>query len=511
MATIGRTIAARVSIDWDFDGTETVETGRLVSARGSHRLAPPGQSITGTGGQIAQMSIELDNSDNRYSPLIASSALYSNISGGKMYRMPIVFEVSIDGGSNYDIIFTGVLKLPRHRTLAPGQPKTLALDARGNEERILNLASSTPQADFVTYHDDEYTEGELIYDVLVNQVGLGSSEVVIADGLFPIDWFWLDDASPIESAWRLASATGGRFYCRYDGRFVYENATHWLTNSRSKTSQATFTRSDFQSLTIYYDDNDLASKVTAKANLYEFGESGELWKASEPTTVPPGESRTITAELNSPAYRIDSVTYTARTAGGTDLSGSITLTRTDYAQRIELVFANAHATLAAVISGVKIEGVGVEVAEKITVDKTSASTFWDVANPNRHPGSLKTTFSNPWIQSRAQADALAQFVLDRQEEPALFYLIEGVQGDPERLLGDRITVNDSEQMDSARDAIVIGIDWSYSAQGGFRQSLMAVDVAGLYPYSSAGTDGGYLVLGTSKLGSGSNPKGVLFY
>lgn len=509
MATIGREIAARVSIDWDFDGTETVESGRLVSARGSHRLAPPGQSITGTSGQIAQMSIELDNSDNRYSPLISAGALYSDISGGKMYRMPVVFEVSIDGGSNYDIIFTGVLKLPRHRTLAPGQPKTLALDARGNEERILNLASSTPQADFVTYHDDGFTEGELIYDVLVEQVGLGSSEVVIDDGLFPIDWFWLDDASPVEACWRLASAAGGRFYCRYDGRFVYENATAWLLNSRSTTSQATFTRADFQSLTIYYDDNDLTSRVSAKANLYEFGESGELWKASEPTTVPPGESRTITAELNSPAYQIDSVTYTARTTGGTDLSGSITLTRTDYAQRIEMVFANGHATLAAVISGVKVEGAGVEVAEKITVDKTSASSFWDVANPNRHPDSLKTPISNPWIQSRAQADALAQFVLDRQEEPALFYLVEGVQGDPERRLGDRITVNDSEQMDAARDAIVIGIDWAYSAQSGFRQSLMAVDVAGLYPYIDASP--GYFVLGTNKLGAADAARGRLFY
>lgn len=504
MATIGREIAAKVSIDWDFDGTETVETGRLVSARGSHRLAPPGQSITGTSGQIAQMSIELDNSDNRYSPLISASALYANISGGQMYRMPIVLEVSIDGGSNYDIIFTGVLKLPRGRTLAPGQPKTLALDARGNEERILNTPSSTPQADFVTYHDDGFTEGELIYDVLVEQVGLISSEVIIDDGLFPIDWFWLDDASPIEAAWRLASAAGGRFYCRYDGRFVYENATHWLTASRSKTSQATFTRANFQSLTLYYDDNNLASKVSAKANLYEFGESGDLWKASEPTTVPPGQSRTITAELNSPAYRIDSVTYTARTAGGTDLSGSVTMTRTDYAQRIELVFANGHATLAAVISGVKVEGVGVEVAEKITVDKTSASSFWDVANPNRKPDSLKTTFNNPWIQSRAQADALAQFVLDRQQEPTLFMLIEGIQGLPELRLGDLVEVNDTEQMDAARTGWIIGIDWAYSAQSGFRQSLMVVDSEKMYPYRASP---GYFVVGTDTL-AGSK---VIFY
>lgn len=509
MATIGRTIAARVSIDWDFDGTYTVEANRIVSLRGSRRLAPPGQSITGSSGQIAQLSIELDNSDNRYSPLIAAGALYSNISGGQMYRMPILVEVSVDGGASYDGIFVGVLKLPRHRTLAPGQPKTLALDARGNEERLLSGSTSTPQADFVTYHDDGYTESDLIYDILVNQVGLAPSEVAIGPGLFPIDWFWLDDASPIEACWRLAAAAGGRFYCGNGGLFTYEPATQWLVASRSTTSQATFTRADFQSLTIYYDDNDLTSKVAAKANLYEFGESGELWKASEPTTVPPGESRTITAELNSPAYRIDSVTYTARTAGGTDLSGSITLTRTDYAQRVELVFANGHSTLAAVISGVKVTGVGVEVAEKASVDKTSASSFWDIANPNRHPGSLKTSFSNPWIQSRAQADALAQFVLDRQEEPALFYLIEGVQGDPERRLGDRITINDTEQMDSARDALVIGIDWAYSAQGGFRQSLMAVDVAGLYPYVDASPS--YFVLGTNKLGAADAARGRVFY
>lgn len=509
MATIGRSIAGRVSIDWDFDGTGTVESNRLVSARGSMRLAPPGRSITSTSGQVAQMTIELDNSDNRYSPLISAGALYSSISGGKMYRMPILFEVSINGGSSYGAVFTGMLKLPRNRTLAPGQPKLIQLDARGNEERYLNQRLSTTQADFAAFHDDGVTESDIILDILSNDLGLSGSEYAVDGGLYPLDYFWIDEASVTETLWQLAAAAGGRFYCRQDGTFRYENATHWLTASRSTSSQATFTRADFESLTLYYDDNDLASNVRATANLYEQADSGALWEADEPLTVPPGETVTITAELSDPVYEIESVTYTARTAGGTDLSGSITLTRTDYAQRVEMEFENAHATLAAIINGLTITGVSVAVAERVVVTADDTTAFWDNGIYNRKPGMLERSISSPWIQSRAHAQSLADFVRDRQQEPPLFYIVEGVQGDPARQLGDRITINDSELMDSARDAFVVGIDWSYSAKGGFRQTLLGIDVLGTYPYVDSSP--GYFVIGTNELGAADDERGRVFY
>lgn len=497
-----RLVEARVQTDTDFDTTDVIETGRLVTARGSLRLAPPNQSITGTSGIIAQATFELDNSDDRFSSLITTGPIYAEISGGQLYRLPVKIEVQISGGG-WVRIFGGVAKIPKNRTLAPGQPKTIQFDCRGNEERILNLRVSTGQSDFVDNHAAGWNESEYIYDMLINVVGLGVDEIDLDTGTTVIPFFWADEDSPIEACWRLAAAAGGHFYCQKNGLFTYRNKSAWLTNTRSTTVQKTFTRADFENLTVYYDDNDLASKVQAQASLYEIAESDTLWSAREPLTIPAGETVAIWANFNNPAYSIDAVSYVARSAGGTDLSSSITLTETWYAQRMKLEFENAHATLAAIISSLEITGQAVELAERITIDRESASTFWTGGNPNRAPNTLPQRISNPWVQSRAQAESLANFVLGRQEVPQLYAVVSGTQGSPELEIGDLVTVDDSELMSSSHDFIVIGIDWSVSPSSGFRQDLLLVSKEGLYPHSPDG----YFILSDSLLGGTK----MLFY
>jgi hypothetical protein len=506
-----RQIRAKVLIDWDLDGTGTEETDRLISARGSLRIAPPQQSITATSGQIAQMSIELDNSDNRYSPLITTGPLYADISGGGMYHLPIILYISIDGGSNYEAVFNGNAKLPRHTTLAPGQPKTLRLDCRGHEERIINMRLDTELTDFIAYNAAGMTEAELIEDVLLNYVGLLSGELDINDGSFVIPWFWLADASPIETCWRLAAASGGRFYCPREGLFTFENWTHWLTNAKSITSQKTFDRDDFESLTLYYEDADLSSNTQVRASLYGLDDSGELWSADEALTVPPGETITVSADLSGPAYSISGITYTASTAGGTDMSASITLTNMAYATRVELEFANAHATLPAIIGNLTITGQGVGVVATYEERRASAASFW--GNPVRPDTSLTRSVSSPWIQNRSQAAAFAEFLLARQELPTLYAIIEGTPGIPNRDLGDLVTIDDSEQMSAADTFFVVAIDWSLSVSGGFRQSLTCVRKGDVFAYDGGAVADGYFVLGTggNTLGAGSTKPGRLFW
>lgn len=496
-----RLVEARVQTDTNFDETDVVETGRLLSARGSLRLAPPNQSITGTSGIIAQATFELDNSDDRFSPLITTGAIYSEISGGQLYRLPVKIDIQINSGG-WVRVFGGVAKIPKNRTLAPGQPKTIQFDCRGNEERILNLRVSTEQADFVANHNAGLNESEYIYDLLINVVGVGTDEIDLDTGTTVIPWFWVDEDSPIEACWRLAAAAGGHFYCQKNGLFTYRNNQSWLTATRSTTVQKTFTRSDFADFTPYYDDNDLASKVQATASLYEIVESGALWSAREPLTIAAGETVTVWATFNNPAYTVDAVSYIARSAGGTDLSASITLTETHYAQRMKLEFENTHATLAAIISSLEITGQGVELSERIVIDKESTDSFWTGGNPNRSPLMLPQRISNPYVQSRAQAEGLANFVLGRQELPQVFAVISGTQGDPTLEIGDLIEVTDAETMSSTRQFIIIGIDWSFAASSGFRQDLLVVDKAGLYPFVDD-----YFILNSSLLGGSDK----LFY
>ena len=106
-----RTIAYRLYIAWD--GTNHVaESTRLLQASGENRLTSP-DAIAAGRGIVDRCTLELDNRDGRYSPLNSSGALYSNIQAGGAYNRPMYFEVSIDGGSNYYRVFTGVIKIPQ--------------------------------------------------------------------------------------------------------------------------------------------------------------------------------------------------------------------------------------------------------------------------------------------------------------------------------------------------------------------------------------------------------------
>jgi hypothetical protein len=84
---------------------------------------------------------------------------------------------------------------------------------------------------------------------------------------------------------------------------------------------------------------------------------------------------------------------------------------------------------------------------------------------------------------------------DVHEAPRLFYNLTQVLGIPGRRLGNRITINDSEVMSAARDAFVIGIQWTFS-KSGFTQDIEAVDAAAIYQY----TLDEYFVIDTDELG-----------
>ena len=105
-----------------------------------------------------------------------------------------------------------------------------------------------------------------------------------------------------------------------------------------------------------------------------------------------------------------------------------------------------------------------------------------------------------YIQTRAHAAAIAEFLRDTHETPTLVYNLTGVQGRGLRTLGERIRIIDSEVMTGAystgRDGYIIGVQWSFSQQGYF-QDLELIDAAGLFKY----TLDEMFIIGTDTLGS----------
>jgi len=495
-----RAIAFRLYIAWD--GVNYIaETARLIQATGENRLTAP-EAIAGGRGIVDRCTLELSNQDGRYSPLNTGGALYANIQAGGAYHRPMYLEAAIDG-STYSRIFTGIIKMPQETTPTPNAVAGVRFECRSVDERLLGRRMSTSAADLRANNAAGVREGDIISQWLT----LAGASGTVDRGVFVIPYAWMDDESVLEEIWQIASACGGRFYADPDGTLRYEDMTHWL-KSPHNTSQETFTRADFTSLEPVYGDADLYSSVTVEASGRDVGAADVLWEPEEQVVIPPDISKTVTARLRQAAYSIDAPFWKAGTAGGNDITSSVTVTVTAYnVQRVEMTITNAHATEAAYmhpfcISGRALTGGPAQEETRTSAANGGNSAWWTSRGTTRS----KAIRGNAYIQTGAHAAALALAQLHRSEAPRLTYRLRGCPGKPSRRVGDRIEINDSAIMSSARAAVITGISWRLTANG-FTQDIEALDLAGYFPYAPAE----YFVIGTNKLGASGTGTARIWY
>lgn len=501
---MARLIGCAVAFDWDFNGTFTDETARLVQASGELRFSSPRDSVAAGSGMVDSCRVELWNEAGRYSPLNTGGALYAYVQNGGAWHVPVRVECTIDG-STYTRVFSGVTKIPRETGRRWNGIPTVEFECRSVDELLLQRRMSTSQSGFVARHQQGFTEAQII-DAFLTAAGVTGQ--AIDPGMITIPWSYMDDESVLEEVWAIAQAAGGRLYADADGVIRYENMAHWL-NAPHTTSQQTYTPADWQSFTANVDDRELYDSVTVEygSRLVE-GET-VLWQPDEVVTVPAGGTRTITAQFQYPSYSAPALTWRAATAGGTDMTAEVSIAAQWFAQRAVLTITNSHTTQGVRIEPLTISGravVGGPTAEvtKTSADDGSNSAFFAARSTSRNRG----VRGNFYIQSRAQADFLAQFLLDRHERPMLTYELRGALGNPARRPGDRITINDGSVMSAAREAIVIGVAWSYGGQL-YRQEITAIDAAALYPYAT--TTPGYFRIGVNRLGAAHAERGRIFY
>ncbi len=489
----GRTVGARFWVDWNFDGSFTEETTYLIDARGDMRLAAMGAGLMTATGIVSQMSVTLRNASGRYSPQRTDGALYAFIANGGGYHAPCYLEITIDGGSTYDRVFTGVLKLPQESTLSSKQGPTVTFDARSMEERYLQQRISVLQATFAAQHDAGYTEADYI-EAWLDAAGVAAADMTLDAGLFVVPWAWVDDESAVEECWRLAAACGGRLYCDPDGEWRFENMAHWQTSTRSTTTQLAITRDSMERFELRLEDGDLYNVVTVEASPRAPGGADVIWEPDDLPLVAPGATVTITARFDAAAYSIAGVQFEAADDGGNSQTANVTVTPTYYAQRADLVVVNASNVRVRLyplrIVGQPLTG-GPEIEERRTsADDGSNQAFFD----DRGDRTLSVR-GNAYVQTRAQAATMAQYLLDRCEVPRITAMVGGAAGDPALRLGDRVTVADAPTMSATFTGYVTAIGWTMDRDG-FRQDLEVLQASQLFP-----NDGNYFVLGTHNFAS----------
>jgi len=497
MTTIGRVVLIKLYVDWASTGSYTAESGNVISANGTIRLAAPLTAIMASRSIVDQASITLVNRDQRYSSLLTSGGLYTVVGNGKAYHRPMYIEVSVNGGGLYTRIFTGVIKNYVENSVTSRNSGTITLDCRSREEEILNTKISTGLAQFQAIYETPNNEGEIIGGWL-DEAGLSGADYELDDGLYSIPWAALLDESAIESAWDMAAGAGGRFYMRQsDGKFVYQNNQHWVFQSSVKS----IARSDYGGLSIKYPDQDLAKVVTAQIYTGTLQPSDTIFTLEAPLTVAPGATLVHEAELDSPAYVVGDVAYTATTSGGANITADVTVTMTAYAQKLSFSIANANAQ-AALIRLLTVDGQFVTTDSKEKATATSTDTFWtDVAEKKR-------AISNRFVQSRGQAGGVASLTLAAGETPLINFGVDNLIGDPTLRVGDLVNISDSKVMTTSVFSFVTAINWRFGTAG-FMQTLECVEAAQLIPYYN--TSPGYFRLGSSKLGSTDPARGRMYF
>lgn len=482
----------RLYVAWD--GVSYVdESAYLIDAQGDVRYVAPYSSLVGGAGITDQMTFTLNNASGRFSPLNTSGALYASIGSGGMYMRPVRFDVSVDNGANYYRVFTGVLKLPGAQSPTWQESSTVNFDARSRDELLLNLRQSTTYDIFTNSVNTQPTE-DSIFDAWITDPGNGfvSDDLELDGGFVRIPFAWMDDESTLEECWILAAACGGRFFANHEGVFRYESMSAWQTETRSTTSQQTYTLSSFQRLEYRYDDTDLYNEVTVEASPRIVGGVDVVWQSESAVTVQPGETKVIVAKYDAPAYGVTSLDVAARDAGGNDITSSITVTPTYYAQRASLSVVNSSG-LAAHLTKLRILGKPVvgapdqEATRNSITHGANSAYFSGRIKRNRRVG------GNPYVQSLPQAEMLAQRILDLSEYPRLQFTLFGCDGVPDRRLGDRVTIDHTAVagfMSSAVACYVTGIRWSYNEMG-FTQDMEVVQASNLFVY-----DNNYFIVGT---------------
>ena len=265
-------------------------------------------------------------------------------------------------------------------------------------------------------------------------------------------------------------------------------------------SQQTLTGADWKRLEAHYDDEELYDTVTVEYSARVPEGVVTLWTPDEAVQVPANGTKTLIANFSYPVYADYAVSFAAHANGGQDITSSVSVTPTWYAQRAQLILTNSHATLAATVYPLQITGRALMGGPTGEETRTSASDGTNSAFFTSRGGRTLSVRGNYYIQSRAQAGMLAQMLLDRFEQPRLVYNLTGVPGNGARRPGDRITINDASVMSSGRDAMITGITWRYSGMQ-YSMDVEAVDATGLF--KGYGTGDPYFIIGTHKMDSAS--------
>lgn len=488
------------------DASWIVESTRIKSVNWTRQLDMKGPLATGTS-PVAAMTIELENYDNRYSPYNESGALYGDLlastttAGGETVTYPQLWQVPIRLRVGFETselltVFTGLIDEPDEAYGVGGSRVSFrCLDVGGI---LLKRKLSTKLKTQINPRD---------WMIYLMQVALGDNSINFIGnnmdrGFFFIPYAWLDDEDAYSECSKAAASEGGYFYFNETGKSVFRNAAWWAQKADSISSVYTFTVAKFTDIVPGHDWRAVATGALVEYQGRQPAGEQIVWKSSGTIVIPPspdgntpGET-TIDARLEFPCEDVYPPTlvidWLPINAGGVSLSDVVEWVMTHETQSAAIRIKNyAHET--AFITRMQLRGLALYGGPTEQIKRTVAVPLV--------PTNVLRYSDNPYVQTKPQADMLADLAADRMQYPRLTYKLNGVPAIPWLQLGDRITITATDPITTSREAIVTKLDFAWQPNARFTMTVEAVDAAGLFQHAA------FFVVGTSLYNSATQ---VLF-
>ncbi len=496
-------ISFNLLFDWDNSGAFNFnESNYLELASGDESMSPPGESSFSGSGFVSEMNLDLINTDSRFSTTNSSSSIYNYIRDGAFLQKRVRLEVIIDGVTY--TIFRGFIKSISETLKDYKSIGKVRIKCRSQDDIIKNMQISTPAATTRLAIKEQYDESTLISLILsnaglTNGVHFRNQDYVLITptldrGLFTIPYFWLEKESPIEDAWLLAAACGGRFYFNSeDGLFYYKNA-YGFGKGKSATSQATINESNCSGIDYADNDGELIESVSYTARTRYITEVKEIWGSQKPIKVQPLETLTIDCDVSNPIVEVSGYNFVTTAAAGNLITSGVGIVINNVSsKKVNLSIINGNDRLVFLRNFV-LEGRLLEPLDNTEYEKSSSASFW-----SNKTGTEKRISDNPYIQTLAQAKAIADMTLDRQSIFSPKITVKKYRGNFIRV-GEMVSVSVVGKFSG--NFIVTKSKFNLSKTG-FYQDLDLFNASGIYGLQT----GGYFIIGTH---SGNDNK-KLFY
>ncbi|MFA5722520.1 MAG: hypothetical protein WC940_03090, partial [Candidatus Paceibacterota bacterium] len=444
-----RQVAPKIEIQWD--GVSWVdESTYFLSAQGNEQLSGvDGQGIAST------LDVELDNTDNRFTPNNVDSPLYGYIKP----RVPIRIETII--GTSFRL-FTGYIK-NFHPDI---KSKICSLECYDNQVLLNNK-----EANGIVYEDNRTDE---LLTVLATLAELDPAQYTFEVGLHIVNFGYFENRNVWPVMGELSIAERGRiFFDRY-GILRFWNRDHL----HNQTSVVTLTQNDWiLDLDYSIAEHDIKNYVTVQAKPRASAGIQVVWSNGDVQyldaysdtliLIPANASQGAWLELEDPCSTFitpvsgtDFIANSEQDGSGIDLTNNIFVNQfINYGDSVYVNVVNIGSTDAYLIK-FQIRGNPAQVLNYIQVnvqDTTSISLY----------GKQDETIENNFIQDEGSATEIAYEELWRRQDAVNNFDIN-IMGIPYLLCGDLVSVEYIKG--SYNNYLIEQITWTLDS-GGFKEKL----------------------------------------